>query len=316
MSFRDLKKNSDAFMAKVADFSKKQATGGFERQRDPTFWELDGDKAGNGFAIIRFLPCHDEEAAPSVQWFYYNFKGPTNKQYSERSLTTIGQVDPVNEFNKKLRGGVPWDQMSEEKKRQNGRYTRIETNVSNIYVIKDPANPENEGKVFKFRYGKKIRQKLDEKLNPVEIEGYTPERMNPYDMWKGAPFILKLRRVDKNRNYDTSEWGDKGPLADDETLEKIYNSVYKLEPLIAESEFKSYDELHAKLVDVLGYDPLAEDAPATAPAAPKAAISKTGQASIPEMDAEADIPSSLPALVGNDEEGEIDPAWLESVVNE
>ena len=210
-----------------------------ERLRKP---EL--DKSGNGYAIIRFLPAPDGEEMPWVKLWNHAFQGPTGKWYIENSLTTLNQKDPVSEYNSKLwNSGVESDKEIARKQKRKLQY------YSNIYVVSDPKHPENEGKVFLFRYGKKIYEKVMEALQP-QFEDETP--VNPFDFWEGANFKLKIRKVDGYWNYDKSEFDSASKLnEDDSELDKIWKSEYSLKDFLAASNFKTYDELKNRLDDVL-----------------------------------------------------------------
>jgi hypothetical protein len=198
-------------------------------------------------AIIRFLPAPEGEDVPFVRIWDHGFQGPGG-WFIEKSLTTIGQKCPVSEYNSML-----WNQGTEADK----TFVRTKTKrrlsyISNIYVVKDPANPENEGKVFLYKYGKKIFDKLNDMMSP-EFDDETP--VNPFDLWEGANFRLKMRNVEGYRNYDKSEFDSPSALSDDdEELEKIYNKEKSLAALVDPSNFMSYDELKSKLYRALALD--------------------------------------------------------------
>lgn len=211
---------------------------------DDRFWRPEVDKAGNGYAVVRFLPAPSGEDVPFVRVWDHGFQGPGG-WYIEKSLTTLGQKDPVSEYNTQL-----WNSGIEANKEIVRKQKRRLSFVSNIYVVKDPSRPENEGKVFLFKYGKKIFDKLNEAMNP-QFDDEKP--VNPFDLWEGSNFKLKIRQVEGYRNYDKSEFESPAPLLDDdERLEKIWNSEHKLQPFLDPSNFKSYDELKEKLNRVLG----------------------------------------------------------------
>ena len=214
---------------------------------DDRFWKLEGDKAGNGTATIRFLPRVEGDELPWVRVFSHGFQGPTGKWYIEKSLTTLGQKDPVSEYNTRLwnAGG----EGSPERKQAQNQKRRL-SYISNIYVVSDPKHPENEGKVFLFKFGKKIFDKITMLMKP-EFEDDTP--INPFDLWKGANFKIRIRTVDGYANYDQSLFESSTPLSqDDDELEKIWKSEYSLKEFVDPSQFKSYAELKAKLEMVLG----------------------------------------------------------------
>lgn len=282
MAFRDLKQNRQKDLEKIAATFAKKA--GETQNNDDRFWYPDVDKVGNGMAVIRFLPSPDGESSPTVRLFNRSFQGPTGKWYIENDLTTIGQDDPVNDLNRKLVGGMKWEEVPEKIKEVVRKQKRKETYIANIYVVKDPAHPENEGKNFLFKYGPKIRGMINDKMNPT-FEG--EERLNPFDLWEGANFKIKITKKDKYRNYDTSEFLTPGPLfktkageADDEAMEKVYNAAYPLEPFVSADKFKSREVLEQKLKEVLGNTDRVSAEPAT-----KQVEEKTGKVSKPAWEA-------------------------------
>ena len=211
---------------------------------DDRIWKPVMDKTGNGFAIIRFLPAPKGEELPWAKLWNHAFQGPTGQWYIENSLTTIGQNDPVSEHNSALwNSGVESDKEIARKQKRKLQY------YSNIYVVKDSANPENEGKVFLYRFGKKIFDKIMETMQPA-FEDESP--VNPFDFWEGANFKLKLRKVDGYWNYDKSEFEKPSALAEDDAeLEAIWEKQYSLTEFTAPTNFKSYDELQTRLNTVL-----------------------------------------------------------------
>jgi len=248
MSFANLKKSSKTSLEKITQQVNKLATPeGGGRENDNRFWQPEVDKSGNGFAVIRFLPAPDGEDVPFVRIFDHGFKGPGGQWYIEKSLTTIGKQDPVSEYNSQLWAtGVQanQDQVRKQKRKLNF--------ISNIYVVSDKAHPENEGKVFLYKYGKKIFDKLNAAMNP-EFEDEDP--VNPFDLWAGASFKLKIRNVEAYRNYDKSEFEKPEPLMDDDAkMEKLWKSEHSLQEFLKEEHFKPYDELKQKLYRVLALD--------------------------------------------------------------
>tara|TARA_B110000259_G_scaffold181302_1_gene223151 strand:+ start:3501 stop:4454 length:954 start_codon:yes stop_codon:yes gene_type:complete len=256
MSFDALKKNRSASLTKLNTQLEKISTKSYSDPNEGKMWKATRDKAGNGFAIIRFLPAAAGEEMPFVRVWDHGFQGPTGQWYIENSLTTINQDDPVSEFNGKLwNSGVESDKEIARKQKRRLKY------FSNILVIKDSANPENDGKVFMYQYGKKIFDKLNDLMNP-QFEDETP--VNPFDLWEGANFRLKIRKFEGYPNYDKSEFDSPSPVSEDDgELERIYNEEHSLQELIDPKNFKSYAELKAKLYRVLA---LGEEAstPATA----------------------------------------------------
>ena len=232
---------------------------------DERLWRPQLDKSGNGYAVIRFLPPCDGENLPWAKLWSHAFQGPTGQWYIENSLTTLSQKDPVSEHNTRLwNSGVESDKEIARKQKRKLQY------YSNIYVVSDTKNPDNEGKVFLYRFGKKIFDKLMEAMQPA-FEDETP--INPFDFWTGANFKLKIRKVDGYWNYDKSEFDNVSTLSDnDDELEKVYKSQYSLNEFTAPTNFKSYDELKTRLYMVLSgtvavstVETLMEDEP-TAPA--------------------------------------------------
>jgi hypothetical protein len=212
---------------------------------DENYWKPELDKSGNGYAIIRFLPTPEGEEMPWVSYFDHGFQGPGG-WYIEKSLTTIGKKDPVSEYNTSL-----WNTGLEANKEQARKQKRRLHYVSNIYVVSDPKNPHNEGKVFKYRYGKKIFEMLKEAISPAFED---ENAINPFDLRnEGANFKIKIRKVDGYWNYDKSEFDSQSALFEDENqLNDIYTSLNSLNEIISPEKFKSYEELKTKLDRVLG----------------------------------------------------------------
>ena len=254
MSFANLKKQSklgSLTQKLVKEVEKMNNTGGSADDRN---WKLECDKSGNGYAVIRFLPAPDGEDLPFVKLYSHAFQGPGG-WYIENSLTTLGKKDPVSEYNTQL-----WNNGTDAGKETARKQKRKLTYISNIYVVKDPANPENEGKVFLYKYGKKIFDKLTAAMQP-EFED--EEAIDPFDFWQGANFKLKAKNVAGYRNYDSSEFAAPSPLLDDDdAMEAIWKKQSSLEEFSASSQFKTYDELKTRLEYVLGKrgaTPVAQD---------------------------------------------------------
>ena len=211
---------------------------------DERLWKPQVDKSGNGYAVLRFLPAIEGEEMPWVRVWNHAFQGPTGQWYIENSLTTLNQKDPVSEYNSQLwNSGVESDKEIARKQKRKLQY------FANVYVVEDTMNPENTGKVMLYRFGKKIFDKLMEAMQP-EFADETP--INPFDMWEGANFKLKIRKVDGYWNYDKSEFESPSQLKPtDEELEAIYKKEYSLAEFLAPSNFKSYDELKTRLDAVL-----------------------------------------------------------------
>jgi hypothetical protein len=245
MGFADLKKQSKlgSLTAKLVKEVEKMNNNG-STSGDERVWKLECDKSGNGYAVIRFLPAPDGEDLPFVKLYSHAFQGPGG-WYIENSLTTLGQKDPVSEYNTML-----WNNGTDAGKETARKQKRKLTYVSNIYVVKDPANPENEGKVFLYKYGKKIFDKLTAAMQP-EFED--EEAIDPFDFWQGANFKLKAKNVAGYRNYDSSEFARPDALLDDdEAMEAAWKKEYSLAELVAADQFKTYDELKLRLDYVLG----------------------------------------------------------------
>ena len=244
MSFANLKKQSNlgSLTSKlVKEVEKMNNTGGGADER---LWKPEMDKTGNGFAVIRFLPAPDGEELPWAKMYSHAFQG-NGGWYIENSLTTIGQKDPVSEYNRELwNSGIEADKETVRKQKRKLSY------YANIYVVQDKANPQNEGKVFLYKFGKKIFDKIMEAMQP-EFEDETA--INPFDFWQGANFKLKLKKVAGYWNYDSSEFDRPGPLLDDDdALEALWKKEYSLTALTAQDQFKTYEQLENRLNMVLG----------------------------------------------------------------
>tara|TARA_R110000822_G_scaffold3972_16_gene17010 strand:- start:1934 stop:2854 length:921 start_codon:yes stop_codon:yes gene_type:complete len=266
-SFDALKKNSASELDKLTEaLTKLDSNNSQTRQNGPDdrIWKPEVDKAGNGYAVIRFLPAPENEDVPFVRVWDHGFQGPQGQWYIEKSLTTIGQKDPVSEYNSML-----WNSGIESNKDLVRKQKRRLSFYSNILVVKDPNHPENEGKVFLYKYGKKIFEKLNDLMNP-SFEDEKP--VNPFDLWQGANFKLKIRNVEGYRNYDKSEFDSPAPLLDDdEKLEAVWKSEYALGEHINPDNYKSYDELKTKLYRVLALGEAAGSGDTSFAVAPKEA---------------------------------------------
>lgn len=246
MDFSKLKSKSGKNSLEELTKKLQSAAGNESSSKDDRFWQPTVDKAGNGYAVIRFLPSPGDEDVPFIRVFDHGFQGPGG-WYIEKSLTTIGQTDPVSEHNSKL-----WNSGIEANKEIARKQKRRLSFYSNIYVVNDPGNPSNEGKVFLFKYGKKIFDKLNDAMNPQYPDD---EAVNPFDFWAGANFKLKIRNVEGYRNYDKSEFDKPSPLfEDDEQLEAVWKQEHSLKAFLDPKEFKSYDELKKKLNRAIAED--------------------------------------------------------------
>ena len=246
MSFASLKKASKAggtlskLTQEIEKLNQPQSGGG----ADERLWKPELDKSGNGYAVIRFLPAPDGEEMPWAKIWSHAFKGPGGQWYIENSLTTIGKDDPVGELNREL-----WNSGKESDKNIARAQKRKLSYYSNIYVVSDPAHPENEGRVFLYKYGKKIFDKLVEAMQPAFADE-TP--LDPFNFWKGADFKLKIRKLDGYWNYDKSEFEAPSKLSDDDgKIEEIWKKQYSLNEFTAPTNFKSYEELKTRLDAVL-----------------------------------------------------------------
>jgi hypothetical protein len=245
MSFADLKKQSKlgSLTAKLVKEVEKMNNNG-SSSGDDRLWKLECDKSGNGYAVIRFLPAPNGEDLPFVKLYSHAFQGPGG-WYIENSLTTLGQKDPVSEYNSML-----WNNGTDVGKDQARKQKRKLTYTANIYVVKDPANPENDGKVFLYKFGKKIFDKLTAAMQP-EFED--EEAIDPFDFWQGANFKLKAKNVAGYRNYDSSEFARPSALLDDDdAMEAIWKKQYSLQDFVGADQFKDYDTLKKRLDYVLG----------------------------------------------------------------
>ena len=246
MSFSDFKNRSKS---SIQDLTKKMEsmTTSKDSYKDDRFWRPELDKSSNGYAVIRFLPAVDGEDLPWAKYYSHGFKGKGG-WYIEKSRTTLGEKDPVSEMNTELwNSGVESDKDIARQRKRRLHYT------SNILVVSDPANPQNEGKIFLYKYGKKIFDKIQEAMQP---EFADEDPINPFDFWTGANFKLKVRKVAGFINYDKSEFESGSALfdGDDEKLEELWKTQYALSEFTDPTTFKSYDELKKRMNEVLGSD--------------------------------------------------------------
>jgi len=251
MDFKSLKRNRTDLSKLVEDAKQAAGQQGGPRE-DDRFWQPTRGKDGNGYAVIRFLPGKEDNGTPWIRYWDHAFKGPTGQWYIEKSLTSIGQPDPVSELNSKdWNSGIESMKAVVRQRKRNLRY------IANILVLHDPANPENDGQVKLYRFGKKIFDKITLAMQP-EFPDEDP--INPFDMWEGADFVLKIRQVEGYPNYDTSTFKSASPLkgGDDAELEEIFNKQHSMAEWVDPANYKSYDELKSRLQIVLG-----ESAPRT-----------------------------------------------------
>jgi len=291
MDIQTLRKMRNQDFSKISGEFDKIANPQTEKKsyEDNRIWRLEGDKAGNGTSTLRFLPRVEGDELPWVRIFSHGFQGPTGKWYIENSLTTLGENDPVGELNTTL-----WNSGSDANKEIARKQKRKLSFIANVLVVSDPKHPENEGKVFLFKFGKKIFDKIMDKAKPT-FEDEKP--VNVFDLWEGANFKLRMRKKDGYANYDESAFQDPSPVSnDDEEMVRIVNSQYKLSEFLDRKNFKSYDELKKKLNDVLSGDTFAsksaaqiaeEDRPVAS--APK--ISSKAAPVVKSMDDDEDVMS-------------------------
>jgi hypothetical protein len=246
MDIQTLRKMRNSDFSKIAgEFDKIANPGEKKSYDDDRLWKLTADKAGNASAVIRFLPRTEGDELPFVKIFSHSFQGPTGKWYIQNSLTTLGENDPVGELNSKL-----WNSGSEANKEVARKQKRKLSFMANIYVVSDPAKPENNGKVFLFKFGKKIFDKIMDKARPTFAED---QPVNVFDLWEGADFKLRMRKVDGYPNYDQSTFADPSALmgGDEEQLLEVVGKQYRLSEFLDRKNFKSYEELSRMLNDVL-----------------------------------------------------------------
>lgn len=282
MKLQDLKKRRANF-DKIADAVKEASTGN-QRKVDERFWRPTVDKAGNGYAVIRFLPAPDSEV-PWVRYWDHGFKGPTGRWYIEKSRTTLGEEDPVSQHNSKL-----WNSGKQELARSR---KRREHYVTNIMVIEDHGNPENNGKVFLYEFGKKIFEKIKSAMTP---EYPDEEPVNPFDLWSGADFKLKIRKYEGYRNYDKSEFAAAEALfdGDEDKLEKVVAQLHPISEFTDPKTFKSYEELEKKFLEVIGETTARAEQTEASPELVEAPApsAKTQEAAVVESAEDVDLPSA------------------------
>ena len=250
-SFANLKRNRNSFekLSKAVE-ATSTGTADSNSKEDTRFWQPEVDKAGNGMAVIRFLPAPSidgDDALPWVRTFSHGFQGPGG-WFIDNCLTTLNDKCPVCEHNNTL-----WNSGIEANKDIARKQKRKLSYVANILVVSDPSNPSNEGQIRLFKFGKKIFDKITEAMNP-EFADETP--VNPFDLWEGANFKLKIRNVEGYRNYDKSEFADASALlnGDDDKLEELWKKEYSLKDFTERKNFKAYDQLKTRLDKVLGFD--------------------------------------------------------------
>jgi hypothetical protein len=295
MDIQALRKMRNSDFSKIAGEFEKIANPQTETKSyvDDRFWRLEGDKAGNGTATLRFLPRVEGDELPWVRIFSHGFQGPTGKWYIENSLTTLGENDPVGELNTQL-----WNSGSEANKEIARKQKRKLSFIANVMIVSDPKHPENEGKVFLFKFGKKIFDKIMDKARPT-FEDEKP--VNVFDLWEGANFKLRMRKKDGYANYDESAFMEPAAVSEDEDqLLRVVNSQVKLTEFLDRKNFKSYDELKKKLNEVLSGDSFASKSAAEIAESEDRPVRA---ASAPASSAPAFVPkASKPAPMDDDED--------------
>jgi hypothetical protein len=304
MDIKTLRQSRNQDFSKIlGEFDKiaKPNEAGGKSYEDNRFWKLTADKAGNATATIRFLPRVEGDEFPWARVFNHSFQGPTGKWYIENSLTTLGENDPVGELNSRL-----WNSGSEANKEIARKQKRKLSYIANVYIINDPAKPENNGTVKLFKFGKKIFDKIMDKANPT-FEDEKPVLV--FDLWEGADFKLRMRKVDGYSNYDQSQFNEQTEIAptDEEKLE-IVSKQFKLSEFLDKKNFKSYDELKKKLEMVLS----GESAPSKS-AAQMAEEEDRPAAAAPER---ASKPAFTPRAVATTADEDDDLSYFQKLANE
>jgi hypothetical protein len=305
MDIQTLRKMRNSDFGQISNAFEKIANPQTESKSyaDDRFWKLEGDKAGNGTATIRFLPRVEGDELPWVRIFSHGFQGPTGKWYIENSLTTLNEQDPVSELNSQL-----WNSGVEANKKIAQNQKRRLSYIANVLIVSDPKHPENEGKVMLFKFGKKIFDKIMDKARPT-FEDEKP--VNVFDFWEGANFKLRMRKKDGFTNYDESAFMEPSALGDDEKIVEVASKQYKLAEFLDRKNFKSYADLKKKLDEVLSGDAfasksaaeIAADEPVTmaAPEPAKSAPAFTPKASAaPAMEDDDDVMSYFEKIAKED----------------
>lgn len=281
-NFSNMKKSSQDSLKKLTEQMNKMNPESESKKGDDNFWKPTVDKAGNGSAIIRFLPAPEGEDVPFVRFWDHGFQGPGGKWYIEKSLTSIGEKDPVAEYNSKL-----WKESDNDdspQRKQARKQKRRLHYVANIYVVKDPGNPDNNGKVFLYDFGKKIFEKLNALMHPVDDGIEEKKPINPFCLWTGANFYLRMRQVDGYRSYEASSFGEPKPLFDDDKeMEKVFNQEYPLGAFLDPGKYKSFAELDRRLKEVLELNVVSDLGDLDLPKKVEPPVTKTAPAkAIPE----------------------------------
>lgn len=243
-----LRKKSSENFDKLKSDVEKLSSGG--RQADDRFWNLTVDKSGNGMAVLRFLPPKDGENRAFIKKYTHFFRGENSKFLAEVCPTTIGLECPICQENGRIWKAHPED---EARKLIKDKKRKLEY-CSNVLVLQDRANPENEGKVFLYRYGAKIFEKITQTIKPDFDDEVS---FDPFNIFDGANFVLKAKTKDDYRNYDSSYFDKQSELydGDEEKLGEVLENIYSLEAMIDPKLIKSYEELEqqfARVTDTKG----------------------------------------------------------------
>jgi gp32 DNA binding protein like len=254
---------------------------------DDLYWRPEVDKAGNGYAVVRFLPAPPQDGDDGIPWaklYTHGFQGPGG-WYIENSLTSINEKDPVSEYNSDL-----WNSGIEANKEVARKQKRRLTYISNVYIVEDPKHPENNGTIKLFKYGKKIFEKITDAMNPPPEFGEDP--INPFDLWNGANFKLKIRKVDGFQNYDKSEFDTPGALlgGDDAKLEALWQREHSLKEILDPKHFKTYDELKVRLQRVLAVAPAPVNKTATVESAKPSPVASYSEPEVSTTGDDPDLP--------------------------
>ena len=306
VDFKSLKNRSKDSLSRLTNEVEKMKAPASQKAEDDRFWQPTVDQAGNGSATIRFLPepaIDGDDALPWVRLFTHGFQGPSGSWYIENSLTTIGKNDPCSEYNTKL-----WNSGIESDKNIARDQKRRVSYISNILVLEDPGNPENEGKTFLYRYGVKIFDKLNEAMHP-EFED--EQAFNPFNPWEGADFKLRIRKVAKYRNYDKSTFSTPKAMGmKDEEIEKVWNGLYSLKEFTDEKNFKPYTELLTRLNSVVGFDTQSGTA-----AAPQPKVQEKVKGPVAESSEDDDEPPFDPDPKAEDDEDDDTLEYFQKLAN-
>ena len=246
MDFNKMKVNSKKSLSTLTDKLEKMDTK--SSYVDDRFWKPTRDKSGNSYSIIRFLPPAPEDSLNFAKIYNHAFD-VNGKWFIDNCPTSIGKVCPVCESNSEL-----WNSGLETNKSIARNRKRKLSYIVNIFVISDKQEPENEGKVFLYKIGPQIFEKISNAIKPKFEDD---EKFNPFDLWTGANFKLKIKKtiVDGKSmsTYEDSVFETPAPLFDnDAVLEEIWNKEYKLEEFVSEPNFKEYDELKKRFDFVVG----------------------------------------------------------------